>query len=114
MTCRLPGRCPLSLTSQRFITPAKTNMAVEEIDRILNAHGCGGPYCLVKELTTTLKNLKMVQGTWKGKSVIRLTGTVKGEIASCPRQPQRFCAVPPRLCQLYLDVVQSQPLAPPR
>jgi hypothetical protein len=95
---RVAGRAP-TVTSQRFITPAKTNMAAEEIDRILNAHGCGGPYCLVKELASTLKNLKMVQGTWKGNSVIRLTGTVKEDQAVA--EP-RF-TVPPRICQLYLD-----------
>jgi hypothetical protein len=95
---RLPGK-PSVVTSQRFTTPAKVPMTADVIDQILNAHGCGGPYSLLKDLEGTLENLKLVHGTWKDKPVIRLTGSVKEDSAT---SDPRF-AVPPRLCHLYLD-----------
>jgi hypothetical protein len=96
---RLPGH-PAVITSRQFLTPDKNPMTVEQIDHVLNAMGCGGPYCLLKDMERVLENLKVVHGAWKGKPVIRLTGTiVDNAVVSSPER----ITVPPRRCHVLLD-----------
>src|SRR6202043_2328342 len=73
-------------------------LAAEDIDRILNAKGCGGPHCLLKELERVLEHLSVDIGTWKGKDVIRLQGALK-----CSPQDYPEGLLAPRSCRLYLD-----------
>jgi hypothetical protein len=97
--CRLPGQLT-ELTTRRFTTPAKKPMPPPQIDLVLNEHGCGGPYCLLKDLESILDDLQAVPGIWKDKRVIRLTGSVKENTKLSPAMQR---AASPRVCALYLD-----------
>jgi hypothetical protein len=71
---------------------------------VLNAHGCGGPYCLLVDLRRVLEKVQVSSGTWKDKTVVRLTGSVKsGAPTAAAPQTQSAAAVPARLCHVYLD-----------
>src|SRR5207302_946625 len=95
--CRPAGQ-PAEVVTQKFTTRAETPPAAQEIDEILNTHGCGGPHFLLRDLEEILENLRMERGLWNGKPVIRLEGAVKENPPSEARP-----ALWPRTCYVYLD-----------
>jgi hypothetical protein len=86
------------VTSQRFLSPAKTPLTGPQIDQVLSNHGCGGPYRLLNDLAGKLDNIQMEMGVWQRKSVVRLTGFLKAA-----KLKESGLTVEPRLCRIYLD-----------
>jgi hypothetical protein len=91
---------PATVTTRQLATPSRTSTSPRDIELVLNEHGCGGPYWLLKDLQSILDNLQAVAGIWKGKRVVRLTGSVKGGLAVCPESRDGLMA---QTCNLYLD-----------
>jgi hypothetical protein len=96
--CSVGGRSPQVSTRPLTATGQKP-LSSQEANSALRAHGCGGPYCLLKDLQRALDNLQAAPGVWKDKRVIRLTGSVK-EAHGAADDP--FAAWP-RFCHVYLD-----------
>jgi hypothetical protein len=97
---------PVDVESQQF---AKGNAAItpEQIAEIISAHGCGGPYALLRELADKLENMETATGAWDNQQVVRLTGQVK---STANPDPAKGLAVPPRVCRLYLDAKTLWPV----
>jgi len=87
-----------NFASQRFLSSTKTPLTGAQIEQLLNTRGCGGPYGLLKDLEDKLINLRMEMGVWQGKSILRLTGSLK----TMEPNESRLTAEP-RRCRVYLD-----------
>ncbi len=81
--------------SQRFLSPAKTPLDGPQVEQVLSAHGCGGPHRLLMDLANKLNTMQSDSGVWHGKSVVRLTGSLKAGDSGLTGEP--------RLCRIYLD-----------
>lgn len=97
--CRPAGKRG-DVASQRFLSPAKTQLNGPQIEQILNAHGCGGPHQMLKDLAAKLDNIQLDMGLWDGKNVIRLTGSLK---AGSTDPSENQLTIRPRLCRVFLD-----------
>ncbi len=72
---------------------------------VLRDLGCGGPYPLLKDLRTRLRNLAVQTGRLQGRPVVRLQGRL--DPAQAP--PAAGTAVRADFCYLYLDAQMLWP-----
>jgi hypothetical protein len=86
------------VTADSFLTPVRKSP--EEVEKVLAAHGCGGPHSVLKDLERVLESLQETRGVWEGKSVIRLTGSIKEQPAKPGQVPSGTAA---KVCRLFLD-----------
>jgi hypothetical protein len=94
------GKCPPSVTSRLLLgndsTPAE---APKSPDQSLRELGCGGPYPLLKELRTRLREVQAETGLFREQPIVRL----KGRLVSAGPSAAPASAVAADFCYLYLD-----------
>jgi hypothetical protein len=101
-SCRPPGK-PAQVSTLKYITPENNPYAPEQIEAILHAHSCGGPFQLLKDLEAKLENWQLASGTWNNRTILRLTGIVNNH-------DDDSAVISPRQCRVFLDAQTLWPM----